>query len=140
MAVKKTASGNTQFQLGHLTLDLKLDGRAILNIEKRLGKSVMALFMNADGGMQMPPTNEILIVLQGANTKHGVSDADMINAFGEYLDQGNSPMDLFLKLTSLFEDSGFFGNKKADSNEQLSLDTPVTDETADETADETKSL
>ncbi|WP_089089604.1 DUF6096 family protein [Secundilactobacillus pentosiphilus] len=138
MAVKKATT--TQVQLGHLSLDLKLDGRAILNIEKRLGKSVMALFMNADGGMQMPPTNEILIVLQGANTKHGVSDADMINAFGEYVDQGNSPMDLFLKLTDLFQASGFFGNKKSDSketdNEQMTLDAPV----ADEPADEDKSL
>ncbi|MCH5463198.1 hypothetical protein HC026_11120 [Lactobacillus sp. LC28-10] len=138
MAVKKTTG--TQIQLGHLSLDLKLDGKAILNIEKRLGKSVMTLFMNADGGMQMPPTNEILIVLQGANTKHGVSDADMINAFSEYVDQGNSPMDLFLKLTNLFEDSGFFGNNKAnqetDDSEQMTLDAPV----ADEPADEDKSL
>ncbi|WP_089121939.1 DUF6096 family protein [Secundilactobacillus pentosiphilus] len=138
MAVKKATT--TQLQLGNLSLDLKLDGRAILNIEKRLGKSVMALFMNADGGMQMPPTHEILIVLQGANTKHGISDADMIDAFNEYIDQGKSPMDLFMKLTDLFESSGFFGNKKADSketdNEQMTLDAPV----ADEPADEDKSL
>ncbi|ARN92883.1 hypothetical protein JK167_11915 [Levilactobacillus brevis] len=126
----KTA-GTTQFQLGNLSLDLKLDGKAILNIEKRLGKSVMALFMNANGAMQMPPTNEILIVLQGANQKHGVSDTDMIKAFQEYLDQGNSPMDLFVAISNLFEESGFFGSKTPtdDKQETLTLDNEDVEET-----------
>ncbi|VDG18248.1 hypothetical protein [Lactobacillus brevis] [Lactiplantibacillus mudanjiangensis] len=119
----KVADMGTQFQLGNLSLNLKLDGRAILNIEKRLKKSVMALFMSGDGSMQLPPTSEILIVLQGANKTHGITDKDMIAAFQEYLDQGNSPMDLFMALSNLFDDAGFFGNKNKDKK--------VTDQTLD---------
>lgn len=118
-------------QLGHLNLDLKLNGRAILNIEKRLKKSVISLFMNADGGMKMPPTNEILIVLQGANQTHGVTDSEMVKAFQEFLDAGNSPMDLFLTLTDLFNESGFFNVKdgsKAEAKE-VSLDNSTDEET-----------
>lgn len=128
----KVTSMGKKVQLGNLSLNLKLTGKAILNIEKRLGKSVMALFMNGEGQMQLPPTNEILIVLQGANQTHGVSDKDMVEAFQEYLDQGNLPMDLFTTLSELFEESGFFGNKKTIKEAEevtLDVDTPETDET-----------
>lgn len=130
----KVTTMGKKVQLGNLSLDLKLNGRAILNIEKRLGKSVMALFMNPDGAMQLPPTNEILIVLQGANQKHGITDNDMVEAFQEFLDQGNSPMDLFMTLSDLFNESGFFGSKKSDKKEEeeVSLDAAPT-ETEDET-------
>lgn len=131
----KVASIGKKVQLGKLALSLKLDARSILNIEKRLGKSAMSLFMSADGQMQLPPSNEILIVLQGANQTHGVSDEAMVDAFQSYLDQGNSPMDLFLMLTELFQESGFFGNKKAAKEvEEVSLDVTPTEPAAEETS------
>jgi len=133
----KVAKIGTQVQLGSLSLSIKLDGRAILNIEKRLNKSVMSLFMSGDGTVQLPPTREILIVLQGANQTHGITDKDMIKAFQEFLDQGNSPMDLFITLSGIFEDSGFFGSKKKQEVTDPTLDsldaTPVD---ADETEDQ----
>lgn len=131
---KVTTLGKS-IQLGSLALNLKLNGRSILNIEKRLGKSVMSLFMNADGDMKLPPSNEILIVLQGANQTHGVTDKNMVDAFQEYLDQGNSPMDLFLVLTDLFEESGFFGKKKSSAKSQTETDSLDTEPTnSDETS------
>lgn len=39
-----------QFNLGGLMLDLRLNGKAILNIEKRLGTSIMSLYMGGNGG------------------------------------------------------------------------------------------
>ena len=102
-------------EFGGLTLELKLTARDILNIEKRLGKSVMSLFMSGDGSMKLPPINEILIVLQGANQTHGISDQDILNAFDKYYDAGNSPMELFTVLTDLFQASGFFGKQASDS-------------------------
>lgn len=110
MPVKKATK---KFDLGGLQLELKLTGRDILNIEKRLGKSMMSLFMSPDGGMKLPPLNEMLIVLQGANQTHGVTDSDIINAFEKYYEAGNAPADLFNVLTDLFQESGFFGKKKA---------------------------
>ncbi|WP_191988171.1 DUF6096 family protein [Levilactobacillus enshiensis] len=133
----KVTSMGKKFQLGNLALNLKLNGRAVLNIEKRLGKSVMSLFMNADGGMKLPPSNEILIVLQGANQNHGITDKDMVEAFQDYLNQGNSPMDLFIELSSLFDESGFFGSKnkptKKVTAKEVTLDTKPA-ETDDETS------
>ncbi|MFT8324781.1 DUF6096 family protein [Oenococcus sicerae] len=108
----KKATNTLDF--GGLTLELKLTGRDILNIEKRLGKSMMSLFMSGDGSMKLPPLNEMLIVLQGANQTHGISDEAIFKAFDKYYAEGHSPMDLFSVLTDLFQESGFFGGKKAD--------------------------
>lgn len=129
----KVTTMGKQLQLGHLNLNLKLNGRAILNIEKRLGKSIMSLFMNSNGSMKLPPSNEILIVLQGANQTHGIKDADMVKGFEEYLDEGHTTMDLFTTLTDLFSESGFFGKakrptKKTVKAEEISLDAEPTDD------------
>ena len=99
-------------QLGDLELNLKLGGREIFKIERRLGKSMLSLFMDSQGGNKLPPVNEILIVLQGANQNHGVTDKRVIEAFEKYLDDGHTTMDLFNELMELFDESGFFGKKK----------------------------
>ena len=99
-------------QLGDLELDLKLGGREIFKIERRLGKSMLSLFMDSQGGNKLPPVNEILIVLQGANQSHGVTDKRVIEAFEQYLDDGHTTMDLFNELMELFDESCFFVKKK----------------------------
>lgn len=109
-----TKQGKT-IQLGKLTLDCKLDGKAILTIEKRLKKSILSLFMDADGNAQLPPVNELLIVLQGANKTHGVSDQDIIEAFESYIENGGTTVDLFSNVSDLLQESGFFGKAKADT-------------------------
>ena len=110
MATIKKATKTVQ--LGNLELDLKLGGREIFKIERRLGKSMLSLFMDSQGGNKLPPVNEILIVLQGANQNHGVTDKRVIEAFEQYLDDGHTTMDLFNELMELFDESGFFGKKK----------------------------
>ena len=71
--------------------------------------------MDSQGGNKLPPVNEILIVLQGANQNHSVTDKRVLNAFEKYLDDGNTTMDLSNTLMELFEASGFFGKKKKSS-------------------------
>ncbi len=119
-------------QLGDLELDLKLGGREIFKIERRLGKSMLSLFMDSQGGNKLPPVNEILIVLQGANQNHGVTDKRVIEAFEQYLDDGHTTMDLFNELMELFDESGFFGKKKKKGTKttesEVSLDSVETTE------------
>lgn len=98
-------------EFGGLTLHLRLTGKAILNIEKRLDKSLMSLFISGQGGMKLPPSNELLIVLQGANQKSGVKDSDIVDAFEKYLDGGNTTIDLQGIVQELLEEAGFFGKK-----------------------------
>lgn len=114
-----------KMEFGDLELSLRLGGREIFNAEKRLGKSMLSLFMDSQGGNKLPPVNEILIVLQSANQTAGVTDAKIVKAFEKYLDQGHTTMELFNDLMELLELSVFFGKKdkntKTDS-ESVSLE------------------
>lgn len=114
-------------QLGDLELDLKLGGREIFKIERRLNKSMLSLFMDSQGGNKLPPVNEILIVLQGANQNHGVTDKRVIQAFEKYLEDGHTTMDLFNELMELFDASGFFGKKKKASKTNTELEEETLD-------------
>lgn len=122
-------------QLGDLELDLKLGGREIFKIERRLGKSMLSLFMDSQGGNKLPPVNEILIVLQGANQNHGVTDKRVIEAFEQYLDDGHTTMDLFNELMELFDESGFFGKKKKKGT-KTNTESEVTLDSVETTEDE----
>ena len=122
-------------QLGDLELDLKLGGREIFKIERRLGKSMLSLFMDSQGGNKLPPVNEILIVLQGANQSHGVTDKRVIEAFEQYLDDGHTTMDLFTELMELFDESGFFGKKKKKGT-KTNTESEVTLDSVETTEDE----
>ena len=130
MATTKTV------QLGDLELDLKLGGREIFKIERRLGKSMLSLFMDSQGGNKLPPVNEILIVLQGANQSHGVTDKRVIEAFEQYLDDGHTTMDLFNELMELFDESGFFGKKKKKGTKTNTESEEVTLDSVETTEDE----
>ena len=123
-------------QLGDLELDLKLGGREIFKIERRLGKSMLSLFMDSQGGNKLPPVNEILIVLQGANQNHGVTDKRVIEAFEQYLDDGHTTMDLFNELMELFDESGFFGKKKKKATKTNTESEEVTLDLVETTEDE----
>lgn len=91
----------------------------------------MNLFIDGRGGDRMPPVNEVLIILQGANQTHGVSDKDIITNFDKYFDNGGDTLSLFNVVMELLEESGFFGKKDKDTktnSESETLDATTTEE------------
>lgn len=118
-----------QFDFGGLNLQLRLDGKSILAIEKRLDESMMGLFLNGQGGMKLPASNKLLIVLQGANQTSRVTDKDLVNAFEKYLDSGKTTLDMFSTIQELLEESGFFGKEtEKEVTNGESLDKEVVEE------------
>lgn len=119
-----------EFEFGDLTLQLRLDGKSILNIEKRLDEGIMGLFVKKQGELKLPPANSLLIILQGANKTSGVTDKVMVDAFEKYIDSGKTTMDLFAEINDFLDESGFFGKKKTEKEETNgeSLDQEVTEE------------
>lgn len=105
----------TTFQLGDLTLQLRLDGKAIINIEKRLDEGIMGLFVKKQGEIKLPPANSLLIILQGANKTSGVTEKVIVNAFEQYIESGKTTMDLFGQINEFLDEQGFFGEKETDS-------------------------
>lgn len=103
-----------QFEFGGLNLQLRLSGKAIIAIEKRLDESLMGLFVNGQGGFKLPGTNKLLMVLQGANQTSGVSDSDLVAAFERFIEAGNTTFDLFETIQELLDEAGFFGKKETE--------------------------
>lgn len=116
-----------QFEFGGLTLQLRLDGKSILAIEKRLDEALLGIFTKGQGEMKMPASNKLLIILQGANQTSGVSDSDIVGAFERFIEDGNSTLDLFTTISELLDESGFFGKKKTEKEPTngVSLDSDV---------------
>lgn len=103
----------TEFQMGGLNLQLRLDGRALLKIEQRLDEGVQGLFIKKQGEFKIPPINSMLIVLQGANKTSGITEQRIADAFFDYFDNGEgTTMDIFTVITQLAEEAGLFGSKK----------------------------
>lgn len=102
------------FPFGGLTLQLRLDGKSIINIEKRLDEGIMGLFVKKQGEIKLPPVNSLLIVLQGANKTSGVTDKVIVEAFEQYIESGKTTMDLFGEINEFLDEAGFFGEKKTD--------------------------
>lgn len=121
----------TEFQFGDLTLQLRMDAKSILTIEKRLDESIMGLFIKKQGEFKLPPTNSLLIILQGANKKSGVTDKMLISAFEKYLDSGKTTMDLFEQIQEFLAETGFFGSTEKEmetEKDEVSLDQDTTGE------------
>lgn len=106
--------GTKEFQLGNLTLQLRLDGKSVLKIEKRLDEGIMGLFLKKQGEIKIPPSNTLLIILQGANKTSGVTDNAIAEAFEQYLDSGKTSMDLFSEVNDFLDEAGFFGKKETE--------------------------
>lgn len=99
----------TEFKVGDKEYKLRLAANEIVNIENKLGGSILSIFMGAKEG-ELPATGQLLMVLHGALQKynHGITQKDTYDIYDDYIDEGGTFEDLLEKLMEVFEVSGFF--------------------------------
>lgn len=136
MALIKTQ----KITFGGKELELRLDGKAIVDIEKKIRKSIFTLFF-VQGQQNIPTTGEMLLLIHGCITTSNVSQADMFDLLDNYMiEEGKGPMDLMMLCMEILEEGGFFGRtKKEDSNqntESLLIGEVEAPEEADEEANQ----
>lgn len=98
---------------GGKELELRLDAKSIIGTERKLRKSLFTLFF-VDGKQNIPSTGEMLTLIHGCITTHGVKESDMIDLFDNYMAEGKGPMDLMQLCMEIMEEGGFFGRTEAD--------------------------
>lgn len=103
-----------------------LSTRAVINVEKRIGKPIGNLFYgfksipynnlsNAQEELEvefsMPSLNDMLIILYESMTKynHGIKQDDIYDIYDDYCDEGHDMYDLFEFIMDLLEDAGITG-------------------------------
>lgn len=115
---------------GGKELVLRLDGKTIVQIENKLNKNLLSLFID-NGKMTFPKTGEMLLILHAANTTHGIKESDMYDLLDIYLSTGKSTTDLMTIIQELLDEAGFFGKKETEEENQdgglVLLEDPETD-------------
>lgn len=96
-----------EWNVGDKVYKLKLTARAITQLEKAFGKSLLMAVM--DEGI--PPVSTEVTLLQAAMQKynHGIKSDDVGDIFDKYIDEGGNQVTLLKDVVyPLMHDAGFF--------------------------------
>lgn len=113
----------TEFTMGGLTLQLRLDGLARLNIDAVLDEGIMGLFIKGQGDFKLPPVPKMLLVLQGANKTSGVTAKMIKEAYIKYVDEeGGTDMEIMNVISELVGMNEIEKKEMTDGESGLSLE------------------
>ncbi|MCG7406783.1 DUF6096 family protein [Paenibacillus sp. ACRRX] len=111
----------TTLKAGNQEYKLRLTAKASVDIERKLGKSVLGVF--GDGNLEDMPTMETLVlVLHGSLQayEHGISLDDAYAIYDKYIESDGSYAGMLTELVEVLKVSGFFKEAKG-----MELEAPV---------------
>lgn len=105
----------TTFEAVGKEYKLRLTAAACQNLEKKLGGKNPMDVVTTLSETSMPLVTDLLAILHASMQKFhaNVSYTDVLNIYDEYVDSGQSYMDLIPVLMEVFKVSGFFPKEKA---------------------------
>lgn len=95
------------FTVGNKEYKLRLGTRAVVNLEKRLGKNPIDVFTSLTGN-QLPKTTDMMYILHASmeQLNHGVSIDSVYDIYDEYLEEGHTLADFINVVLDVFKMSG----------------------------------
>lgn len=92
---------------------LRIDSRACVALEKKLGKSPLDVFVAAQNG-SLPKLAEVIAILHASLQKyhHGITEDKTYDLYDEYIEDGGTFTDLIPIVLDVFMVSGFFKNEE----------------------------
>lgn len=108
----------TELVIGNETYKLRLNTRASIALEKTLGKSPLAVFMEIDNG-EMPKLTDMLAILQACLQPyhHGFTMDKTYDLFDQYIADGKTLFDLIPVFIEVFQESGYISKSGTDSED-----------------------
>lgn len=109
----------TEFKVGEKEFKLRLTASATENLEKKLnGKNPLSTLMTVQSE-QIPSVSNLLLILHASLQKfhHGYNHDKVLELYDEYVDEGNTYMDLIPVLLDVFKSSGFFREAPTETKE-----------------------
>ena len=97
--------------VGSETYNLRLTASAIMEIEKKLGKSLFSALEQIQDNMVETVTTILWGAMQPLNAGFTMEKAAAL--FDDYIDEGHSLEELMQEINGLFEVSGFFKKGQA---------------------------
>ena len=103
----------TDFIAGDKEYRLRLNTRAIVALEKKLGCNPLAIFGDGD---TIPPVTAMIAILHAAlqPLNHGVTETDAMDIFDEYLADGHQMTDFLQVIIDVYKVSGLIKDVEVD--------------------------
>ena len=91
-------------------LKLRLTTRAVMALEKKLGKNPLSVFAGVQSG-ELPTVSEIIAVLHASlqALEHGYTEEAVCDLYDAYIDEGHSLQDIMQTILEVFQVSGLIG-------------------------------
>lgn len=98
----------SDFKVGEKELKLRLDSRMCVALERKLGKSPLAIFMSED--KSLPKLEELIMILHASLQKYnqGYTEEKTFDLYDEYVNEGNTFTEFIPVIMDIFKVSGFF--------------------------------
>lgn len=118
----------TIFNVNNKELKLRLNARACVELEKRLGCSPLQLIMDMANGeeINMPKLETLITILHASLQayEHGYDLNAVYDLYDEYVDNGGSLMELFPVIMEIFKVSGFFKEEQVEEAKAEAMGKP----------------
>lgn len=112
----------TKLTVNNKELRLRLNARACVELEKKLGCSPVQLLIDMANGdeISMPKLETLITILHASLQayEHGYDLNKTYELYDEYVDNGGSLMDLFPIIMEIFKVSGFFKEEQLNESEE----------------------
>jgi hypothetical protein len=107
----------TELSIGGVDYKLRLDAKACVSLERKLGKSALDVLTATQKG-SLPKVEEIILIIHASLQKYhsGTTEAATYDLYDKYIADGSSFMDLIPVVLDIFKVSGFFKDEVADNS------------------------
>ena len=98
----------SEIKIGDKELKLRLDSRSCVSLERKLGKNPLSIFMNED--KSLPKLEDLIAIFHASLQKYnqGYNEEKTYDLYDEYINEGNTFIDLIPVIMDIFKVSGFF--------------------------------
>lgn len=108
----------TTFTVKDIDYKLRLDAKACVDLEKKLGTNPLNIFIEIANSGKVPELNTLLLILQASMVKfnHGFNMDKVYEVYDDFIDEGHTMMDLVPVIMEAFKASGFFNEEVEEKN------------------------
>ena len=104
----------TDWEVGGVALKLRLNSRACVELEQKLGRNPVEIFLEAQKG-KLPTVGNVVAILHASlqALEHGYTEAKTYDVYDAYIDEGHNLFDLVPVILDVFQASGLIGGAES---------------------------
>ena len=108
----------TTLQIGEKEYKCRLTAKSCVDLERKLGGNPLNIFTKIKENGEMPRLQDMMLILHSSLQayNHGISLDDTYNIYDEFVNDGNTLMELIPIIIEIFKVSGFFKEEVAEKN------------------------